>query len=125
MRNHVSVAKARVIAARTLAIALVTVSMGINSTRAGSDQPPGLNFTPTSWELRTDEPNQLQIITSMRPQSSQKTNSCKFQMVQNRKSPDGVACNRSGDCAHGCCQLRSSTIHVCGYGGPGYDCAPW
>jgi hypothetical protein len=42
--------KGQVIAAHTLAIALLTVGMGIHSTRAESDQLPGLKFTPISTE---------------------------------------------------------------------------
>ena len=51
MCNHTAVAKAVVIAQRTLAIALFTIGMGVNSTWAGSDQASGLNFTPVSLEL--------------------------------------------------------------------------
>ena len=48
MFDHPAVAKAFVTAACALAIALLTIGMGVNSTRAGSDQPSGLNFTPIS-----------------------------------------------------------------------------
>jgi hypothetical protein len=45
MSNYVTLAKARVMAASTLAIALLIVGMGINSTYAGSDRPPTFNFS--------------------------------------------------------------------------------
>jgi hypothetical protein len=46
MRNHTAIAKALVVAACTLAIALLTIGMGLNSSKAWSDQSTGLNFTP-------------------------------------------------------------------------------
>ncbi len=51
MCNHTAVAKAFVIAACTLAIAFLTIGMGVNSTWAGSDQPTGLNVTPISTDM--------------------------------------------------------------------------
>ncbi len=53
MCNHTADAKAFAIGPRTLAIALLTIGMGVNSTWAGSDQPSGLNFTPISPEVLT------------------------------------------------------------------------
>jgi hypothetical protein len=50
MCNHTAVAKAIVITERTLAIALLTIGLGVKHTLAGSDQPTGLNFTPISSE---------------------------------------------------------------------------
>jgi hypothetical protein len=46
MSNHTAVAKAFVMAACTLAIALLTIGMGVNATWAGSEQPSGLKYTP-------------------------------------------------------------------------------
>ena len=48
MYNHTAVAKAFATAACTLAIALLTIGMGVYSTWAGRDQSSGLNFTPIS-----------------------------------------------------------------------------
>jgi hypothetical protein len=48
MSNHTPVAKAVVIAACTLAIALLIIGMGVNSTWAGSDQPAGVTSPPTT-----------------------------------------------------------------------------
>jgi hypothetical protein len=50
MFNHITEAKTFVMAASTLAIALFTIGMGVNSTWAGSDQPSGLKFTSISSE---------------------------------------------------------------------------
>lgn len=51
MFNHTTVAKAFVISACALAIALLTIGMGVNSSRAESDQSSGLKFTPISSEV--------------------------------------------------------------------------
>ena len=50
MRNHTAVPRAVATAACTLAIALLTTTMTVNSAWAQSDPPSGLNFTPISFE---------------------------------------------------------------------------
>jgi hypothetical protein len=45
MSNSITLAKACVMAASTLAIALLIVGMGVNSTYAGSDRPPTFNYS--------------------------------------------------------------------------------
>ena len=50
MGNHTAVAKAFVTAACALAIALFTIDMVANPTWAGSDQTPGMKFTPRLFE---------------------------------------------------------------------------
>jgi hypothetical protein len=44
------------VALSTLAIALSTIGIGVNSTWAGSDQPYGLKFTPISSEVTVQPP---------------------------------------------------------------------
>lgn len=51
MFNHTTDAKAFVTAACTLAIALLTIGMGVNSTWAGSDQQSGLQSTHISSQV--------------------------------------------------------------------------
>jgi hypothetical protein len=51
MCNRTVVAKALVIAGCTLAIALSTIGMGVNSSWAGADRASGLNFTPISTDM--------------------------------------------------------------------------
>jgi hypothetical protein len=46
MCNPTVVAKAFVIGARTLALCVIAIAVGVNSTWAGSNQPSGLKFTP-------------------------------------------------------------------------------
>ncbi len=53
MFNHTTVAKAVVTAACTLAIALLIIGMGVNSTWAASDPPFVRNFTPLPTALHT------------------------------------------------------------------------
>lgn len=48
MRNHNAVSKTVVTAACTLAIAILIIGMGVNSTLAAPDTPAPLNFTPIS-----------------------------------------------------------------------------
>ena len=48
MCNHTAVANAFITAACSLAVALLTSGMGVNSAWAGLDQPSGLKFTPLS-----------------------------------------------------------------------------
>jgi len=43
--------KGQIIAARTLAIALLTIAIAVNSTWAASDQPSWLPFTPISTDM--------------------------------------------------------------------------
>jgi hypothetical protein len=50
MQSH-RVAKAIVIAYRTLAIAVLTIGVGVNSAWAGSGQPSGLKFTSISTDV--------------------------------------------------------------------------
>jgi hypothetical protein len=50
MCNHTADKKDIVITAHTLAIALLTIDMGVNSAWAGSDRSSGLNNTPVSSE---------------------------------------------------------------------------
>jgi hypothetical protein len=51
MCNATEVAKRYTIAACAVAIALLTISVGVKSTWAGSDQQAGLKFTPISSEM--------------------------------------------------------------------------
>ena len=44
MFNHTAIAKALATAACTLAVALLTIGMGVNSSSAESDQPSGLKL---------------------------------------------------------------------------------
>jgi hypothetical protein len=50
MCNRTALAKVFVTAACALAIALFTIGMGVNSSWAGSDQTPGMKFTPRLFE---------------------------------------------------------------------------
>jgi len=50
MFNRTTVGKTFVTAACSLAIALITIGTGVNSSWAGSDQASGLKFTPISLE---------------------------------------------------------------------------
>jgi hypothetical protein len=89
MANRTTVAKAFVTAACTLAIALLTIGLGVMATETRPIQPDGTHAIVTDITVAA-EPNHPNP-THMRPQASQKINSTKYRMVQgDAKSPDGV-----------------------------------
>ena len=100
MCNHTAVAKTFVVAACTLAVALLTIGIGVNSSWAGSDQLIGLNFTPTSLAhnlARVDRP-------FSRVDRTQYADDC----VVSGRDPGGGACFK-------CCSKTclSGTNNVC------------
>jgi hypothetical protein len=89
MVNRTTVAKAFVTAACALAIALLTIGLGVMATETRPIQPDGTHAIVTDITVAA-EPNHPNP-THMRPQASQKINSTKYRMVQgDAKSPDGV-----------------------------------
>jgi hypothetical protein len=89
MFNRTTVAKAFVMAACTLAIALLAIGMGVNATWAGSDPPFVRNFTP------------LSTAGQRIAQANQCAPSCKKPCKQ------GLACECCGDnqtCKSGTCE---------------------
>jgi hypothetical protein len=99
MCNNTAVAKAFVIAARTLAIALLTIGMGVNSTWAGSDQPFRIKFTPISskvvFQPVTAAGNPHRSITM--PRTAQ---AC---------LPNGAVCSKDEDCCSNRCAVLPET----------------
>jgi hypothetical protein len=104
-----------------LVLALLAIGSGIIATRSAPAQPHGPQISYLA--NGADDPNQLQTTTSMTPRATQKINSSKYHMVQGTL-PDGVACNKSSECYHRCCNHISDVIHVCGPVGPNTHCAP-
>jgi len=102
MCNHTAVTKAIVMAACTLAIALLSIGIGGNSTWAGSDQPSSLNFTPISND----------VVVHRAPWS-----------VRGHRIQYAQDCFKSGDrpgagnlcykCCSGGCQPGTETAPVC------------
>jgi hypothetical protein len=108
MCNRTTVAKAVVTTVSTLAIALLIIGMGVNSTWAGSDQPSGLNFTPISPEVITSAtaitaPFAINQRTRVAPL---KTAAC---------LSNGKECNKPEDCCSNECGAitRGSTVKTC------------
>jgi len=110
MFNHITEAKTFVMAASTLAIALFTIGMGVNSTWAGSDQPSALQsgsklnpFRVVSLSLRLN-PSPQSPVTPRPKMLAQST-----------------GCGHPGDRCHeiACCQ-NISCVHC--VGAEGKDC---
>jgi hypothetical protein len=96
MFNHTAVAKAFATAACTLAIALLTTGMGVNSSWAGSDQPSGMSLAS--------------LTTSPSHQTS--PNHLKNKTLANACSPLG-----------GCCSWGPALAGWCNSSGPTTCCA--
>jgi hypothetical protein len=102
MFNHATDAKAFVMAACALAIALLTIGMSINSTWAGSDQPSRLKFTPISTDVVVHP-----APRSMRRGGIQYADDC---FKSGDRPGAGNLCNK---CCSGGCKPGTESAPVC------------
>jgi len=113
MFNHTTVAKAFVISACTLAVALLTIGTCVNSTWAESDQPSGLNFIPITSE----------VVFQPAPAPSPTRRSITQPRQAQSKKANGQVCNGSDECTSGCCVIPKGNDRLkCGARGPGVSC---
>jgi hypothetical protein len=111
MCDHTAVAKAIVVAQRTLAIALLTIGMGVNSTWAESDQASGSKFTPMSSEvvvrpvIAASHPHRS--ITMPRTAVSAPIATSLKTLVAQACLPIGYACSNDPDC---CSEICSTDV---------------
>ena len=103
MRNHIAVAKVLVMAARALAIGLLTIGLGGNSTWAGSEQASGLQSASISSEVV------FQPVTAADPTHRSTTIARPKKLLQLSQPGAGPATRISQNCAtlyHNCRNLK-------------------
>lgn len=110
MFNHIAVAKTFMKVACSLAIALLTIGMGVNSSRAGSDQPPGSNFTAIlSVQPGSESPYSRPPQT---PGAPHLVTSPAYRIAQGpRLLGQGEWCNITRECSNGLCCVPDSRLH--------------
>ena len=121
MFNHITEAKTFVMAARTLAIALLTIGLGVNSAWAGSDQPSGQQVSPLTTDVviqpvtaAGDTRRSITMRMHAVLRGSTGPMIATHFLPQFDKSALGNDCKRNDDCGSGCCCPFESSGYCCG-----------
>jgi hypothetical protein len=131
MLNHPTDDKAFVKTACSLAIALLTIGMGVNSSWAGLDQPSGLKSTPIStnaFSLPNASHGRLRWSTEMPPLPAAASGIMRLHTTRYAQAPicgdEGSLCGSPGQLP--CCAEARFCISVLGGGTPRtcYHCLP-